>query len=532
MVAMGAAFWVAIFLVSRRVLLHVQTEIPDFWRPIHFKLMSMALLTFFSILLFSNVVTCLSTFFLSDDLDLLLGLPVSLESVYAAKFAETMVLSSWIIVVFGLPVLFSFGVTWDAGLLYYLFWIPLTFIPFLMVPAALGSALTMTLVKVFPARRARDILAALSIIVIGVLFLLFRLLRPELLIHADAQMTLWSGVMEFNAADYLPGEWMTRVLMGVLNGDSTDVLTIALLLLTGPSMFILVGLLAMWIYREGWSKAQEGRRARISRSGLFHRLVYISSMPFPSSMRAMIVKDVKTFFRDTTQWSQMFLLAAIMMVYIFNFRVLPLSTLPVNQFKLVNYVSFVNLGLAAFVISAVAVRFVFPMVSLEGRAWWVIKSSPFEVGPYLWSKFVISFLPLAVLAEMLLGITNYLLDVSGYMAVIGAWGILAMTVGVTGMGVGMGAVHPRFHVENAAQISVSYGGVMYMVTAMGFIAACVVVLVTPTVAIFQVRFANEPVSDFLWWSLAVALGVVTAGGIVVAWIYMKRGIANLTELEA
>ncbi len=532
MVLLGIVFWVGVYLASRRVLVHVQTEIPDFWQPIHFKLMSMVLLTFFAILLFSNVVTSLSTFFLSDDLELIWALPVDLEGIYLSKFAETLVLSSWMIIVFGLPVLIAFGVTWDANIGYYLLWIPATLIPFILVPAALGSALTMILVKVFPARRARDLLAALSITVMGILFLLFRLLRPEQFVKASARVALWENVMQFDAADFLPSEWMTRVLMEVLRGHGAPELTTLLLLSTGPALVIVVGWLARWIYSEGWSKAQEGRRARISRSGPFGYLVEAVSRVFPSSMRSMVVKDLKTFFRDTTQWSQLFLLGAIMVVYVFNFRVLPLDQLPVGHFKLVNYVSFVNLALAAFVVAAVAARFVFPMVSLEGKAWWIIRSSPLEMKPYLWSKFVISFVPLAVVAEIILGVTNYLLGVSPFMMVLGSWSVLALTFGITGMGIGMGAMHPRFHVENAAQISVSYGGVVYMITALGIIAGAVVVLVTPTVAIFQERLHNQPVSDFLWGALAVALAIITLGSAALAWIYMKLGIGTLQSMEA
>lgn len=531
MFVMGVAFWLGVYSASLMVLMHVQVEIPDFWQPIHFKLMSMILLTFFSVLLFSNVVTSLSTYFLSDDLDLIFSLPVSIEAVYASKFVQTIILSSWMIVIFGLPVLIAFGVTWRAGMLYY-FIIPIVFLPFLVIPAALGSALTMTLVRVFPARRTRELLAALSIIVIGALFLLFRLLQPEQLLYADSRIMLYEIVRGFQAADYLPSEWATRILMSALAGRDLPMSEIWLIELSAPALFIIVGWIALWIYIDGWNKTQEGRRARISRSMLFGKIVNSISKIFPLSMRAMVVKDVKTFFRDTTQWSQLFMLAAVTVVYIFNFRVLPLQTLPIDRYKLVNYISFVNLGLAAFVASAVAVRFVFPMVSLEGRAWWIIKSSPFDIGPYLWSKFFISFVPLLLLAEILLGVTNFILKVSPFMSILGAWSMFSMIMGIVGMGVGMGALHPRFDVENAAQISVSYGGVVYMVTAMGFIAVSVILLVTPTSAILYSQFRNEPVGDFLWWSLIASLVIITLGGIATALYYMRKGIRNLTNLEA
>lgn len=530
LISLGVAFWIGIFFATWRVLTHVQTEIPDFWQLIHFKLFSMVFLTFFSILLFSNVVTSLSTYFLSDDLDLVLAVPVRIESVYLAKFLETLVLSSWMVFIFGLPVILGFGVVWGASWRYYA-WASALEAPFLFIPAGLGIMLTMTLVKIFPARRARDLLLLLSLMMLGGMFVLFRLMRPEQFVNAADRFTLWEGLLSFEANDFVPSEWFTRILMETLHGRPVPPIMVALLVLTGISLVVIGGWLAESIYRECWSKAQEGRRARISRSGPFSITIDALALPFPRSMRSMVVKDIKTFFRDTTQWSQLFLLAAIMVVYVFNFRFLPLTRLPVNQFKLVNYVSFVNLALAAFVVSAVAVRFVFPAVSLEGHAYWLIRTSPLRPGPYLWSKFLTSAAPLLFLSEALLVVTNHLIKVSPFMMWLSSASIFVMTFGIAGMGVGMGALYPRFHVENAAQISVSYGGVMYMVLAMSFIAVAVVLLVTPTSAIFIAQLRGEPLGGFLWGALIVAFVMVTALSAIALFLPMRMGIRNLETME-
>lgn len=530
LISLGGAFWTGIFFATWRVLTHVQAEIPDFWQLLHYKLLSMVFLTFFSILLFSNVVTSLSAYFLSDDLDLVLAMPARIGAVYLSKFVETVVLSSWMVLIFGLPVIIGFGVVWRAGWRYYA-WAAALEGPFLFIPAALGIMLTMTLVKIFPARRARDLLMILSLIMVGAVFVLFRLMRPEQFVNAADRVTLWQGVLSFEANDFSPSEWFTRILMELLHGRPAPALMVALLALTAFSLIIIGGWLAESIYREGWSKAQEGRRARLSRSGPASVIIEALASPFPKSMRSMVVKDIKTFFRDTTQWSQLFLLAAIMVVYVFNFRFLPLTRLPVNQFKLVNYVSFVNLALASFVTSAVAVRFVFPAVSLEGNAYWLVRVSPLRPKPYLWSKFLTSVTPLLVLSEALLIITNYLLKVSPFMMWLSVASIFVMTFGITGMGVGMGALYPRFHVENAAQISVSYGGVVYMVLAMSFISAAVVLLVTPTSAIFMAQLKGEPLGSFLWGALIVAFAVVTALSALSLFLPMRMGIRNLEAME-
>lgn len=530
MVAIGLLFWVGIFFATRRVLVHVQTEIPDFWMQIHFKLFSMVFLTFFSILLFSNVVTSLSSFFLSDDLELLLAVPVATTSIYYAKFIETLVLSSWMVAVFGIPVLLAFGIVWKAGILYYGLALVME-IPFLLIPAAIGTMLTMTLVKVFPARRARDLLVILSLIVAGAVFMMFRLMKPEQFVNASARINLWEGVLSFEANDFVPSEWFTRIMMEILHGRPLPLFNMLLLVSTGFALLIIGEWLAEFIYRDGWSKAQEGKKAPISRSGPFSLFISAVTMFFPRSVRHIVVKDLKTFFRDATQWGQLFLLAAIMVVYVFNFKALPLASLPINQFKLVNWVSFVNLALASFVVSAVSVRFVYPMVSLEGHSWWVIASSPLKEENYMWSKFLVSILPLLFLSELLLVITNILLKASPFMMWLSAGSIFMMTLGITGLGVGMGALYPRFNVENAAQISVSYGGVTYMILSMGFIAVSVSLLATPASAIFNAQVRGQPVGTFFWWMLIIAFLLVTVLSGIVAFVPMRMGIKALKELE-
>ena len=62
--------------------------------------LSWLFLTFLSFLAFSGVVTALSTFFLSDDLKLLLAAPIAPRRLFHARFVRTLVQSSWMIGVF------------------------------------------------------------------------------------------------------------------------------------------------------------------------------------------------------------------------------------------------------------------------------------------------------------------------------------------------------------------------------------------------------------------------------------------------
>ena len=113
--------------------------------------------------------------------------------------------------------------------------------------------------------------------------------------------------------------------------------------------------------------------------------------------RELVLKEVRLFFRDTTQWSQLILLAVLVIVYVFNIKFLPLRGEGMTFF-LVNVVPFLNLVLAGFVLASIAARFIFPGVSLEGRTFWLLRSSPMSMRELLWSKFWVGTLPLLVLA--------------------------------------------------------------------------------------------------------------------------------------
>lgn len=535
MFALAAGFWTLIFMGAYSLLDHLKTntaEIPAAFNYLSYKILSMVLLTFMSILLFSNVITGLSTFFLSDDLELLLSAPVDLEHVRTAKYAQCAIISSWMVLLFAAPIFVAFGMAFNAGIGFYVS-IPVVMVPFILIPASLGSMLIMALVKAFPARKARDVLLIASILFIAVLYTMLRMLKPEQLMHPEGfnSMVEYFSSMRIPANEYMPSEWATRVLMGNLTGLSSGNFELLTLWVTAIAGFIIFGWMSNMIYPEALSRVQEARRARISASKAVTFIIKILAKPFGRVAGAIVSKDMKTFLRDTTQWSQLILLAALVVVYIFNFRALPLDKLPVDQFKLKNVVSFVNMGLAGFVVAAVAVRFVFPAVSLEGRSFWVILTSPLSAGEYLKSKFYTSALPLVIIAESLILLTNHLLKVSPIVMALTGCTLLLMAISLTGLGVGMGAIYPKFHFENPAQIAAGFGGVLYMVIAMSIIAVVVALEAGPTYILFMAEMRGVPL-DFkqkMW--ITISLGMVVLLLAVTTYLPMRIAIKKIDRME-
>jgi ABC-2 type transport system permease protein len=451
--------------------------VPEIGPLLAGKLLGLILVSFFSILLLSNIITALSSFFLARDLDLLASAPVDWLSLYSAKLLETGVNSSWMVVLMAVPMLTAYGTVYDGGVAF----IALAFavaIPFLVIPAAVGTAVTLILVNAFPARRTRDILSVIAVLAAAGVVVLLRLVRPEKLARPEGFRSLvdFIAILRTPTSPLLPSEWASRTVMGWLT-ESLDLLPLYLLWSTAAATIVLGALLHRWLYARGFTKAQESAE-RWAREGWLGRSMRTALSPLGVTRRELITKEVRVFFRDTTQWSQLILLAVLVVVYVFNIKFLPLTGEGITFF-IVNLVPFLNLALAGFVLASVAARFIFPGVSLEGRTWWLLRASPLSVRELLWSKFWVGTLPLLVLALAIVGVTNSLLHVSAFMFTVSVFTITLMTFALAGLAIAFGTLFPRFETENAAQIPTSFGGLLYMMSAVGVIGAVIVLEARP-----------------------------------------------------
>ncbi len=509
LVLVGAVFWAFAFGVLHRLLAYFR-GVPEIGPLLAGKLLGLILVSFFSILLLSNIITALSSFFLARDLDLLASAPVDWLSLYSAKLLETCVNSSWMVVLMAVPMLTAYGTVYDGGGAFIGLAIA-TLVPFLIIPAAIGSALTLVLVNAFPARRTRDILSVIAVLAAGGIVVLFRLVRPEKLARPEGFRSLvdFIAILRTPTSPFLPSEWAGRSVMGWLTG-SLDLLPLYLLWSTAAATVVLGALLHRGLYARGFTKAQESGE-RWARSGVFGRFGHKLFSPLGILRRELVLKELRLFFRDTTQWSQLILLTVLVIVYVFNIKYLPLKGEGVTFF-LVNVIPFLNLVLAGFVLASVAARFIFPSVSLEGRTLWLLRSSPMPVKQLLWAKFWVGTTPLLVLALGIVFVTDWLLQVSDFMFAVSVMTIAMMTIALCGMALGFGTLFPQFETENAAQIPTSFGGVVFMIASVGLIAGVVVLEARPVYGYLSARLYGTQTSpaEMLFGFGAAALLCVVA----------------------
>ena len=489
--------------------------------------LSWLFLTFLSFLAFSAIVTALSTFFLSEDLRLLLVAPVTRDRLFYSRFARTLGQASWMVVVFLVPVLLAVGLARCAGAGYYLAAL-VVLGAFVTIPVGFGSLITLGLVNVFPARRARDILTLMGLLFAVALVVMLRYLKPERLLRIEAlpDITGFFATLQSPVTPFLPSFWAGETLFAALTGRA-DWLHFAALLTTALASTVLARAGFGAYYFEGWSKAQEARKARFTRLAVLDRVSHLLPR---SPGRHLFVKDLKVFLRDTTQWSQLLLLVALVFVYLYNFRVLDLDRLPYMTAFIKNVYAFVNLAMASFVLAAVAVRFVFPSVSAEGPAFWILRTSPVSMRSFLWSKFWIGIAPVLVLAVGLTVVSNEFLGAAPFLKVTAAVTIVFMTFALVGLAAGMGAIYPRFGAENITQVAGSYGGIAFMVAAVLFTLVEIVLVGWPSMVYLWYQARHVPLGAGRSAAMGLSFAAAALLAVMTCREAMRRGVAALEKM--
>jgi ABC-2 type transport system permease protein len=524
----AAGFWSAVFTVAYRVLLYARSA-PEIGSFLPQKMLGVILLAFASILLLSNLVTALSTFFLAKDLDMLIAAPIDWLRLYLAKLGETVAHSSWMVALLAVPIFTAYGIVYDGGPWFWLVALG-AFVPFLLLPGVIGAVITLVLVNVFPARRTRDLLSLVAIGAMAIVVVTLRVLQPERLARPEGFRNLvdFLGALQSPTSPFLPTEWTADIIMNWLNRVA-DPLPIVLLWSTAAAFVVLGALAHKRLYRNGFTKAQEGAEQYV-RGKHWPRFASRLLSRLPVAKREFIIKDVLLFFRDTTQWSQLILLAVLLLVYIFNIRALPLFTGERVSVLLVTMVVFLNLALAGFVLAAIAARFVFPSVSLEGKQLWLLCSSPLDLEALMWSKYWTGTVPLLVLALVITGVTNVLLQASPFMMAVSIGTITLYTLATSALALCFGTLFPQFDTENAAQIPTSFGGLVYMMASVCLLGVVIALEARPVLQFVRANQAGVPLEIDL--GMALMFGASAALCLASTLVALRIGLKRIRDIDA
>ena len=485
------------------------------------RLLSILTLAIFLMLIFSNILVAFSTMYRSREVVYLLQGPIRYDHFFYARFFECVAFSSWSLAFLGSPLLLAYGLSTEASPLFYLACFAF-FIPLIVVPACMGAIIAMILVYVFPRLKLKA-LVLLGVLSVGGVFLYIRsILRgtqwsAETILQATGQAQSWA----------LPSHWASVGVLTAAKHQVTESL-FWFLLLTSTALVSMVcaAAIAQRIFFPGYSylAGQDRQRFRPRNRGLLNRIEQALTF-LPNPMRALTVKDVKLFWRDPTQWSQFVIFFGIMAIYIANLRN---TSRYYEQEMWRSWIACLNVGSVTLILATLTSRFVFPLVSLEGRRFWIIGLAPLTFKSLVWQKFWLSVATTSLFTVGLAFLSASMLKLDPVYFWMTVYSVSIANFGLAGLAVGLGALYPNFQEDNPARIVSGLGGTLNLLVSIGYIT----VIVAAQTLVLQYRALGLIVNPD-WFRYALAGAVITGAltTLLCVALPMYYGLRNLRYME-
>jgi ABC-2 type transport system permease protein len=489
------------------------------------------------LLIFSTGIILYSSLFSSAETGFLLGGPVAEDKVFAYKFQGAVGFSSWAFIMLGSPILIAYGLVGPssgaAGSPWYFYAVlPLFFVGFVLLPGSMGALACMLLVNLIPRHRKQVALGVLLAAAGLVSWWAYRqfVLPTRSLFGTPEWLNQVFGAVVLVRAPLVPSHWIAQGLKAAALGDlHASAYYLALIWSNGLALYVVSAWVAGRLYRRGYNRLVTGGTLRRRYGGAWldaclSRLLFF----LDPQTRLLIIKDFRTFRRDSAQWAQILLFVALAVLYFINVRRFYQADIG-RSYQ--NGISLLNLVATSFLMCAYTGRFIYPLLSLEGRKFWILGLLPLERDRLLWGKFAFSATGCLLIADVLVLFSDLMMELTWPMIAMHVLTIAVLGLGFSGLSVGLGACMPNFRETDPSKIAVGFGGTLNLVTGLLLLALVIGLIAVPWHLVIAARGAPE--LDLLgtdWWLLATAALGVGVGLAAVA-LPLRAGARALRGME-
>ncbi len=492
------------------------------------RVVDLILVFFFGLLIFSNTIAGFSVLYFADEMPGLVSAPLPVGRLFMARLVQCWGQSSWMMFVFAVPMLMALGPVLKSPWWFYTL-TPFVLLPMTIMCAGIGACITMVLARFLPAKRTRDGLIVLGIVGFLVIYIAFRVAEPERFLEPDGFKDLVSliGSLQSGESPLIPTSWVLTLIIGLAKGELTALIEPVVLLLSGTFAACTLGVwLARATFLESFSTAQEGISSGGS-SGRTSDSKIVNAVYVGKSTDAIARRDTRIFLRTASQWTQLLLVGALIIVYLFNFK----HFRALQETKIISSIGifYLNFALSGLVVSTLAARFLYPSVSLEGKAFWALQVAPIDGGTIVRGKLKWGLIPAIAVALILAVGSGLITGLSGWLVVNSMILAFICTFAVSGMAVGLGAAWPQFHLDNPTRIASGMGGVLFMLLALTYLLAAGILSAWPLIVLRQViEGAAAPSAQRLVMAAASFSGLMAISSAVYL-IPMRLGARRLTD---
>ncbi len=515
------AFVLLIWIIFYSVFHYLIVYIP-WWYIFAPKILWIIIMFIFYFIIFLTFIATIPTMFKNKEINLLFTLPIKYEEIFRYWLVKLIYFASYGSILVLLPIFVAYWLANDMWILYFA-QIPIIILLLTILATLIGSfSLWVVNLIFFPLPKYIQ----LPIILIAIIFFIFQWINflPKLdikdkeswlsiienYIFTFDYQNLFSPFNRFTKAIFYIWQWqISKNLIILFFVISTIFLFYEIFLKLGSKLYIKA--------LENFEKFSIfSRKKKISFKTIFTNNPYIN----------LFIKDLIIHIKDPVHWSQILVFVALLFVYI---AIIKWSTIwKISDPKIVNILSLWWLALVGFFVGWIALRFIFPNVSLEWKSFWVLKLAPIQT----WKLFLIKliFFNLFILISSFALIYSYvnILWILDEIKILIYIITFFVSIFITSIFFSLWSAFPNFIETNPSKIATSYGGLLSIFLSNAVVLIIITILWNPMLNYYQ----NKVYCQNIWYEkLILFSGLSILILIILTGFFTIYGYRKFKELE-
>ncbi|MDI6765999.1 MAG: hypothetical protein QME52_04160 [Bacteroidota bacterium] len=482
------------------------------------RFLSMLLFVYFISINVGNIIVSYVTFYRSPEMYYYLTKPLSHRNLFIIKFLDNFFYSSTMFFLIALAVLLGYGSHFDMPWIFYLHTMFFMLLPFMLIAGCLAVITLLFVMRFADVLGVWKIILILVLIYLGSLFGYFSLTSPVRLVSAVMQhyphVDQYFGYLDPAIAKYLPNYWIAESLYWMMKGESSFALSYTILLnIATIFIFIIMVVVGEKLFYPSWIASLSLHGKQSFKLPVFKIFSLLKPPVLEKQTSVLLKKEILQFLREPSQWIHFGIISILIFTFIVSVANINLKqNLPFLQ--TVSYM--VLLLFNAFLIASIALRFVYPSVSIEGSNLWQVLTAPISRSKIYWLKFIIAITPILLISEILVIFSHR--SLWEYPILIQSASIIMMGVAIAmvGLNFGAGSFFSDFREKNPIRIASSQSATVTFLVSLFYLSIIVALTFYPFMNYFQYILRGESFNKSLLlygmtsvFALSIVLGVIS-----------------------
>ncbi len=319
-----------------------------------------------------NMIVSFSTLYKSAEINFLFSKPISSESLFIVKFLDNFFYSSSTLFVFLIAGLSGYANYFQLPLYFYAWSFFVLIIPYVITFALVGILTLFGFIKIADRFGVRVTVFIIGLLYIIALSLFFKFSSPLVLIERVLpyypNINIDLSFMFSPYLKYFPNFLLSDALFAFIRNDFHKIIiNSSLIILISSFVFTLAVYISNRFYYQSFLKVIELRLTKSTPNRIPLKNIFDKNLWFSSSLSSLIKKEIVLFVREPSQVIHFSVMMFLIVLFISGIRSTQVIILKAASPELQTIIYMAILVFILFMLIAFSLRFVFPMMSLEGE---------------------------------------------------------------------------------------------------------------------------------------------------------------------